>query len=300
VSLFACQWLVACGQTVEVGVDDALVGAGKSTSGASGASGTSGAGGTLQIGGNLAMSTAGESAAEAGAAACVPTLCRGKVYQCGNCVDDDQDGQLDGLDADCLGPCDDDEHALSTGLKVSGGPACKQDCYFDGDSGSGNDKCEWSHACDPLSLAPDYPPSADPRCAYTGKSVMGVDCSALAVAQDSKCLEACLPLVPNGCDCFGCCELPGGSGDFRFVGGACDLDSLDDRSLCPVCTPVKDACFNACDKCEVCIGHAPDPSCQADAGDGCKDGQRACDAKSPCDFGDYCVTGCCVRAPEPT
>lgn len=290
-SLLALLWSAVsavggCGRDIEVGFDDELA-----------------AGGALAVGG-APGGTSGEVGAggsSGGEAPCAQTLCRGKLYQCGNCKDDDADGAGDALDVDCLGPCDDDESGLSTGLTAVTGAPCRHDCYFDGDSGQGNDKCEWSHACDPLSVAPDYPPSGDSRCAFAAEATpSGVDCAARQDQQAESCLDVCLPLVPNGCDCFGCCELPGRSGNFYFVAGTgdegCDLDSLGDLSRCPPCTRV-DSCFNRCEECESCVGAAPAASCGAPGA--CPAGSRACDAEAPCDFGDYCVTGCCVRAPEP-
>jgi hypothetical protein len=288
-ALLALALVEACGQTIEVGIDDALM------------TGGVGAGGALQMSGTAG--TAG-SLSEAGAPPCVPIKCRDQEYDCGNCRDDDGDGKIDALDPECLGPCDNDELGLSTGLTVGVSAACKQDCYFDGDNGPGNDQCDWSHQCDLLSVAPDYPPSGEARCAYIGDApAMGLDCTALSSAQEPACLDECLPLVPNGCDCFGCCELPGGTGDFRYIGGGkdgqtCNLELLGDESICPRCTPVKGSCFNECTDCEVCVGRDALPGCQP--GSVCKDGQRACDPDAPCDFGDYCVTGCCVRAPKPT
>jgi len=280
-----------CGQTVEVGVDDALTTGGT-------LAGSAGVGGMPQLGGAVFGGSAG-SGAQGGEAPCVPILCRGKAYECGDCSDDDGDGLIDARDPDCLGPCDDDELGLSTGLGTSQSAACRQDCYFDGDNGPGNDKCQWSHSCDVLSIAPDYPPSGEARCKYGAD--MGVDCPSLESVQQPACLENCLPLVPNGCDCFGCCELPGGSGDYHFIGGGrgaegCQRETLDDPVLCPPCTPVP-SCFNDCTKCETCVGKLPEPTCNPDSA--CASGERACGPDAPCDFGDYCVTGCCVRAPEP-
>ena len=270
-----------CGRNVELGYDDEPASGGGPVAGSGGLSG----GGGAQSG----ASTGGE-------APCVPAKCRGKDYLCGNCIDDDSDGLVDSLDPDCLGPCDNKEDSLGTGL-TSSAAACRQDCYFDGNNGAGNDKCEWSHACDPLSVAPDYPPSGEERCAYDPNS-MGFDCAARADEQPAGCVDSCQALVPNGCDCFGCCELPGRSGNFYFVGGgSCELDALDDPSRCPPCTQVS-SCRNTCEACEACVGTAPDASCGTD--ERCPSDSRACDADVPCDFGDYCVTGCCVRAPEPT
>jgi hypothetical protein len=230
----------------------------------------------------------------------VRTACRGHYYACGDCEDNDEDGLIDSSDPACLGPCDDDELGLSTGLSEAQSAACRQDCYFDGDAGPGNDKCAWSHACDPLSVAPDYPPSGEVRCAYDPAKQMGTDCAGWATTQDAACLATCLPLVPNGCDCFGCCQLP--DGEFHFIGrgrgaAGCQLDRLDDAAACPRCTPV-DSCRNDCAPCETCVGKSPDASCQG-AGR-CPDGARSCDSNADCEFADYCVTGCCVRAPPPT
>jgi hypothetical protein len=262
-TLLGPQALVGCGETVEVGLDDAL------TSG-----GSAGSGGTFALGGLGAEGgVPGESG---GAAPCQKVECRGKTYECGNCQDDDEDGLIDALDPDCLGPCDDDEAGLSTGLSPSQSAACRQDCYFDGDSGVGNDMCDWNHRCDPLSVAPDYPPSGEARCEYDPQaSSMNLDCEGMLAQQPQPCLDNCLPLVPNGCDCFGCCELPDGKAHFIGHGRGdmgCQLDALDDETTCPLCTIVE-SCFNPC--------------------------QAACTSDAVCELRDYCVTGCCVRAPEP-
>jgi hypothetical protein len=278
-----------CTQTVEVGRDDAL-----STGGVAGSFA-----GNLALGGIAGASATGGASAQGGERPCAKTSCRGKEYQCGNCSDDDADGLSDALDPDCLGPCDDDELGLSTGLSGNQAAVCRQDCYFDGDAGPGNDKCEWSYACDLLSLAPDYPPSGEARCAYD--SSMSDACALLEAEQPQSCLDACLPLVPNGCDCFGCCELPGGSGQYHFLGdgrGAqgCQRETLGDPLACPPCTPVE-SCFNDCASCETCVDKLPESTCNP--GSACPAGAAECGPDQPCEFGDYCVTGCCRRAPEP-
>lgn len=287
------QTLTGCGELVEVGIDDELV------VGGSGGGGATGGGGSLSIAGTAGAGDGGELGGLAGAPPCIETRCAGQLFECGDCLDNDQDGYSDTLDPECLGPCDDDELGLSTGLVVGAAEACRQDCYFDSDNGLGNDQCEWSHSCDPLSLPPDYPPSGASRCAFEPEP-QGTDCAGLAAEQSPVCLDKCLPLAPNGCDCFGCCELP--DGEFHFVGRGrgdegCQLDALTDRVACPLCTPVR-SCFNPCDSCEVCVGRPLPMGCSSGAA--CPQGQAACvDSNEPCDFGEYCITGCCVRAPEP-
>jgi hypothetical protein len=194
------------------------------------------------------------------------------------------------------------------------GNQCRQDCYFDNDAGFGNDGCYWSHRCDELSVGPDYPPSADSRCAYDdGETIPGssASCAELLASQSESCRTACAPLTPNGCDCFGCCELPSKSGRFVWLGspddgsGNCELSQVDDPSRCHPCTPVT-GCFNPCDPCEVCVGRPlNDPGSCPDAGSGgadpgqCARGVQPCGRQGQplCGANQYCVTGCCVTIP---
>jgi hypothetical protein len=78
--------------------------------------------------------------------------------------------------------------------------------------------------------------------------------------QPMMCHDVCGPLTPNGCDCFGCCEITPGSGDYVFVGSnpdpghpSCSRASLTDPASCRPCTPVAD-CLNTCEHCELCFG----------------------------------------------
>jgi len=86
-----------------------------------------------------------------GAGGCVPLLCQAKLYLCANCLDDDADGKIDSEDPYCLGPCDNTEDRLDLGIPGAGNAPCKRDCYFDKDSGAGNDGCARDLCCDPLS-----------------------------------------------------------------------------------------------------------------------------------------------------
>ncbi len=246
---------------------------------------------------------------DATVATCVVAACSGRILACGDCVDNDGDGDTDAADDHCSGPCDDTEDSFHPGLQGENVAQCRLDCFFDGDTGTGNDECFWSHACDELSVAPSFPPSADPRCVHDPATrIVGTSeaCSDLAVAQSAICGATCLPLVPNGCDCFGCCELPAGAGRFVWLGsevdraGSCDAASVDDPGRCRPCTPVA-SCLNACDPCESCMGRpAPAAEC-ADPGVAppCSFGASACGSgKSPCPVGEYCVTGCCATLPK--
>lgn len=205
---------------------------------------------------------------------CVPRMCAGGggVAQCADCIDNDGDGRVDEADPECLGPCDNTEGpVLLTGVPGESGGRCRVDCYFDAGNGSGSDQCRWDHRCDPLSVAPNFPPEG-PTCPYDRNAVGGMTCPA---TQPRQCLDTCRPITPNGCDCFGCCTFPsirGRSaamgGEFVWLGstdnagnGSCTLAAAGDVNRCKPCTPVP-SCFNDCGPCEVCIGRPmPPPEC---------------------------------------
>ena len=129
------------------------------------------------------------------AGACVVTPCGKRIYACGDCVDNDGDGAIDMADPECLGPCQNAEDTFANPMPGQGHGGCALDCYFDQDNGFGNDDCEWSHACDPLSVAPDFPPEGM-ACAYDPslKLARGASCT---TAQSDKCRSVCGPLTPT-------------------------------------------------------------------------------------------------------
>jgi hypothetical protein len=203
---------------------------------------------TANVGG-AATNTGG---ADGGVSACVVRECEGSINVCGDCHDNDGDGLIDEQDPECTGACDDTESTLDMDVQGQSDSTCKLDCFFDGDNGSGNDDCHWSHRCDPLSLAPDYPPSTLSQCAYEpATSLPGTTetCAELQVSQSNTCRNTCLPLTPPGCDCFGCCEYPQGSQNFIWLGSLtdgksqCDSKTVLDPTLCHPCTPVS-SCKN--------------------------------------------------------
>lgn len=216
---------------------------------------------------------------------CIITNCQTHLYACGDCEDNDGDGLIDSQDPDCLGPCDNNESGFNTEIPGGNSAPCIQECYFDQDTGAGNDDCYWDHRCD------TYEPVAQNPCNYN-TTCESCDCEGWMASQSQLCLDFCLPLVPNGCDCFGCCELEAESGVYRFIGSpGC---SLDDPSTCSQCTPVT-SCLNECGHCEICIGKPElPPDCTED--DQCPDNIQPCGqpGQDPCPNGYYCITGCCA------
>lgn len=245
-----------------------------------------------------------------------PIPCQGHIYQCGDEIDNDGDGVADAADPDCLGPCDNNEMGFYLGIPGGDSAPCRLDCYFDQDQGSGNDGCEWDHRCDPLE------PDLNPMCAYLDPPPPSARCPD---TQDPECAEFCGPLVPNGCDCFGCCNLPSGTDRWVFIGSVdgsgnatCTLDEVENDANCHPCTPVP-GCLNSCGMCELCLGRPTlPPEClpgPADAGpppdggfpdagpvDGgvpmpvCTDGRTSCGVPGlpPCPASYFCLTGCCT------
>ena len=232
----------------------------------------------------------------------VVTCGGGQPRDCGNCSDDDGDGRVDGADADCISPCDNDESALVPGLEARVTGNCNTDCYFDRNSGGGRD-CSHSFRCDPLSTGPDFPPTGNANCEFAPNDTQNCE---LTPNEASVCETGCRTLTPNGCDCFGCCELPTGSARYVWLGsealaaGDCDLTIIDGPGACPRCTPIAD-CQNDCAECELCIGKTELPATCGSGGAAptCPVQSRPCDftAESPCGPLEYCITGCCVPLP---
>jgi hypothetical protein len=216
---------------------------------------------------------------------CKPTACEGMTYQCGDCDDNDGDGKLDALDPECTGPCDDLEDSFQTGLPGDN-VDCFQDCFFDGNSGEGDDGCSWNLKCDPEN------PGEGGLCEYMPTPMCMLDDLHNTPEQ---CIELCSELTPNGCDCFGCCTVTvDGEEVHVFLGGdpECSTDNLD---ACTSCTPSED-CNNPCEpeKCEICVGDEELPDGCEEAT--CEDGVEPCvDGVCPDNF--YCSTGCCTPVP---
>src|SRR5688572_28916096 len=70
-----------------------------------------------------------------------PSTCEATGPQCNDCIDNDSDGQIDGFDIECTSSLDDDESSFETGINGDNVDEIQQDCFFDGNSGAGDDRC---------------------------------------------------------------------------------------------------------------------------------------------------------------
>ncbi len=291
-------------------------GSGTAGAGAGGPGGTAGAGargGTTGTGGNTGSGSGGTSGSGTGGTAGsgsggTPSSasfgCPVNPSQCTDGKDNDGDGKIDSADPECSGPCDNDEGTFATGIpgdNKDDTASCKQDCFFDGNSGGEDDGCQFDLRCDPARTMA--------QACRSGTQPPGIRCD-----RDSdwaKCKRVCGRFTPNGCDCFGCCALTNSDVYVRLA-RECTAATINDPQKCQRCTPVKE-CVNTCDKCEVCVGKpAPDPGCQipppsgsggsggtggsgGSGGTPCPQGVTYCGpGGSACTGGTYCLTGCCV------
>jgi hypothetical protein len=228
--------------------------------------------------------------------------------QCSNCSDDDADGKIDGFDAECTGPLDNDESSFATGIPGDNIDAVMQDCFFDGNSGAGNDGCN-IHVC--CLLAASDPAS----CPIGANKYVVADCPPPLgeTALPQKCIDVCGRLAPAGCDCFGCCTICDGSGTCRdvdinpAVSPSCDqsnigdpgpdgtLDTNDDP--CRKCVQTASCGSSECggETCILCPGQ--DPSTLPSSCGGvstCPEGLTTCAADGACPPSTYCSNGCCI------
>jgi hypothetical protein len=234
----------------------------------------------------------------------VINICGGDGCACSNGKDDDGDGQIDGFDTECTGPLDQDEGTFATGIPGDNVDPKWQDCFFDGNSGAGNDGCRYSTKCLTGELE-----QTDPDC-----------------VQKQNCINYCRDLTPNGCDCFGCCTIGAGTDAVNVViQGTCSVEKLGDETACPRCVK-STTCNNTCGECELCPGKTVEDlpaKCTPPSGTGgapgsggapgtggamgsggttvvdpppntCDEGQVACSLTVPCPSGKYCQQGCCI------
>jgi hypothetical protein len=197
---------------------------------------------------------------------------------CNNGIDDDGDALIDGFDPECTGPYDDIEATFATG-ELAGNPNCR-DCFFDGNPSASDDGCRIASACafDSDAIGPGACPGCEPSI---------------------ECVDKCQPRTPNGCDCFGCCEVrvEGEAELFTILlVDTCSINDIKDEERCPPCQLSPD-CRNECGECELCPGKTREdlPSSCAGSGPGfvC-DGSPVCERDQDCEGLAYCTQGCCV------
>ena len=148
-------------------------------------------------------------------------------------------------------------------------------------------------------VRPDQPgASASKQCPYdpTFQSCPG--------PQTQACIDFCGGFVPNGCDCFGCCEVYiDGQPKLIYLGSAnCSTDKPEN---CATCTQQTD-CVDPCEECELCLGKTiadlpakcfgsgTDAGVDAGPPSTCTiPGRESCITNQDCPTGFYCLTGCC-------
>ena len=221
------------------------------------------------------------NAPDAGAGGCISG-----GPQCSNCIDDDGDGDIDGFDVECTGAIDNDEATFATGIPGDNKDSKTQDCFYDGDSGGGNDGCAFHTCCLLTVCPPDLAGQFDPA-----------ECSTTLT---QECINNCAPLAPPGCDCFGCCTICDSVGCVDVytnpaIAPNCDAASIRDPALCPTCTP-NTACGTPCDpaQCILCPGQDPSDLPSSCTTNSCPSGQTTCTTATDCTADEYCSQGCCI------
>ncbi|MFH0903008.1 MAG: hypothetical protein V2A73_20455 [Pseudomonadota bacterium] len=200
--------------------------------------------------------------------------------QCSDCEDNDNDGLVDGFDPQCSSAADRDEGSFSTGIPGDNQDGTWQDCFFDGNSGSGDDGCRVHTCC----LVTDCPP----------KLAGSYDSGSCTVAQ--QCIDFCLGAAPPCCDCFGCCTICDATGCYTImtnpaVAPQCTQATIANPSLCPTCD-IDPNCSRPVDPCMLCPGQTElPPECSAAE---CPPDIAPCKTTADCLAGEYCANGCCV------
>lgn len=221
-------------------------------------------------------------------AAETPATCVPGKTACTNCLDDDGDGLIDALDPECTAPWDNSEHSFAMGMVDEFDDFCKRDCGFDPNSGSGDDRCVTSLQC--------IPGTTHSRCPYDSAAAADpLRCP----APNDKCRSVCRPIIPKGCDCYGCCRVFDSSGASRTVllpNEGCSMATIDDPSRCMPCT-IDTRCHKPCERCDVCLGRTSVPS-DCDPASVCNPANPCGAGRPPCAAGQFCLSGCCTTIPS--
>ena len=261
--------------------------------------------GSLAHGGDSSTANGGGSSGPFVANDAGQVLCGNAPCACSNGLDDDADGLIDLADPECVSAWDNDESSFATGIPGDNRDNACQDCFFDGNSGSGNDGCRIPSSCLTLGNASSGQGSCN-------------SCTA-----SKQCKTFCEAYTPNGCDCFGCCTVQVGSNLSKSVllTASCNIDG-NVFTGCTECMPSV-SCVNTCGRCELCPGKTladlpadcGSTSTSADGGvstgtggadagtpapptPSCDQGETPCGAGLPaCGSGESCTFGCCILVP---
>ena len=234
----------------------------------------------------------------------IPVGCTGpdtSKPQCSNCIDDDSDGFIDSFDLECTGSKDNDESSFETGIPGDNMDAVKQDCFFDGDSGAGNDGCN-IHVCCLLGAMTVQ------ECTIGQNQYNPMDCPPPIGTKplSAMCIDVCGDFTPPGCDCFGCCTLcnPNNPSECYDIATnpntspGCTAATISDPAICKRCTKVTACGSTDCGmNCVLCPGQTPDdlpPECNMTPS--CPAGTSSCANGMACPPSTYCESDslCCV------
>ena len=221
--------------------------------------------------------------------------------QCSDCVDNDNDGFIDSYDVECTGPLDNDEASFATGISGDNKDAVNQDCFFDGNSGAGNDGCN-IHVCCLLGA------KTVQECTIGANQYNPADCPPPIGTKplSQMCIDVCGRLAPPGCDCFGCCTICDPTTNLCYdvatnpiTSPECTQATISDPTKCKPCTKVPSCGSSTCGgmTCILCPGQDPnDLPASCNGSTQCPTGSTACPLGTECPTGTYCDAGskCCV------
>ena len=226
-------------------------------------------------------------------AGCVPGTTR-----CTNCSDDDGDGAIDSADIECSMPMDNDEASFGSGIPGDNIDPRLMDCFFDGNTGSGDDGCS-VHVCCVLGI------TTAAQCPFTGYLPSTCPPPVGTASVPQTCTSFCGPKAPIGCDCFGCCTICDAAGacvdvaTHPMTSPNCTAATTNDPQMCKPCSKIPSCGRPACgnNTCVLCPGQTEadlPASCSGVAT--CPPGVTKCSPTMTCPAGFYCdaSSDCCI------
>jgi len=230
----------------------------------------------------------------------LPASCLGQP-QCSDCIDNDNDGNIDTLDLECTMSLDNDEASFATGIPGDNIDAVLQDCFYDGNSGAGNDGCN-IHVCCLLGA------TTVAQCPIGASQYNPANCPPPigTTPLPQMCLDTCGKLTPPGCDCFGCCTICDPITNVCVdvatnpnTSPGCTQLTFSDPAICHRCTKVPSCGHPTCGgaTCILCPGqdrtNLPLPCMGLPV---CPTGVPSCEDGAPCPAQTYCdlSSKCCL------